>query len=156
MSSLLPKTAQKTSLAESKKLAAERGNCWNVINIQHITMGECVEREQTAVGSVTLRVGQRMCAVGVAEGGSCCVIGVERGGQRRRKLDVGQVRKGTASVVGCWLYWSGQLLVWRREYATESRCGQWIIGAIYSVKREELADVKVKQKIRNLNSGLSP
>lgn len=39
MSSLLPKAAQKTSQAESKKLAAERANCWNVINIQHITMG---------------------------------------------------------------------------------------------------------------------
>lgn len=88
---------------------------WKVINILNITMGKC------SASGVTLRVGQGLCAVGGAERGGCCIIWVERGGQRRRKLDVGQVRKRTASVVGCWFQWSGQLLVRRREYAAENR-----------------------------------
>lgn len=47
MSSLLAKTTHthtkkrslSTALAESKKLAAERANCWNIINIRRISMG---------------------------------------------------------------------------------------------------------------------
>lgn len=115
---------------------------WKVINILNITMGKC------SVSGVTLRVGQGLCAVGGAERGGCCIIWVERGGQRRRKLDVGQVRKRTASVVGCWFQWSGQLLVRRREYAAENRQVQ--INTL--LKSDQLADVNDKWRMKR-NTG---
>lgn len=75
--------------------------------------------------SVTLCVrhclrGPRGAERGDGDGGG---VRVKRRGQRGRELDVGQVREGTAGVVGRRFEWSGQLLVWRWKYAAENGVG---------------------------------
>lgn len=58
--------------------------------------------------------GQAARAVGWAKRGEGhSVLRVQRGGQWRRKLDVGQIREWTTSVVRSWKHRWVQLLVWR-------------------------------------------
>lgn len=83
----------------------------------------CPERTEQRVLITTLCVTQSLRAALGAERGGSWVVVVERGGQRRRELDVGQIGKRAASVVGCWFHRSGQLLFWRRENAAEKQMG---------------------------------
>lgn len=71
----------------------------------------------TVAGSADAQVGevggQAARAVGRAEGREGHgVLGVQWGGQRRRELDVCQIRKRTTGVVCSWEHRGIQLLVW--------------------------------------------
>lgn len=105
------------------------GNC--ILNLKrrkhstNITVAGSADAEVGEVG------GQAARAVGRAEQGEGHgVVGVQRGGQRRRKLDVGQIGKWATGVVCSWKHRRVQLLVWWREY-TERQ--QFVYQTLHSV-----------------------